>query len=209
MASLEIDHVILAVRDLETAAAHYLDAYGLRSVLGGRHAGHGTGNRLIPLGGAYLELMAVVDLAEARGSPLGRRVLDWTEARDRPAAVCLRTDDIEEVCAERDLVPQSMHRINEDGVVLRWTLGGLDEMLGTEALPFFIEWHVEPGLHPAEIDIDHPCGAARIDRVLFGGSEERMEGWLGSGSVGIDVGPGTPGVQAVVLNAGAETCVLQ
>jgi len=205
MASLEIDHVIFAVRDLDTAAARFLATYGLVAVAGGRHIGHGTGNRLIPLGGAYLELMAVVDVEEARGSALGRRVLEWTALGDRPAAVCLRTDDIEEVCSERGLVVAPMQRVNDDGVMLRWRLAGLDEALGPDALPFFIEWDVEPGLHPAEINVNHPCGAAAIDRVMLGGEETRMAGWLGQPGLGLDVDPGPPGVRAVFLAAGGST----
>jgi hypothetical protein len=72
---LEIDHVIVAVADLDVAAAALEREHGLASVAGGRHPGHGTGNRIVPLGDSYLELMAVVDEDEASASPLGALAL--------------------------------------------------------------------------------------------------------------------------------------
>ena len=48
-----------------------------RPYAGGRHPGHGTANRIVPLGSSYIELMAVVDRVEADSSPLG----SWVERR--------------------------------------------------------------------------------------------------------------------------------
>src|SRR5262245_53549604 len=64
-AMLAIDHVILLAADLDHAAARLLKTHGLASLPGGRHPGHGTGNRIVPLGDSYLELMGVVDEVEA------------------------------------------------------------------------------------------------------------------------------------------------
>jgi hypothetical protein len=61
------------VHDLETAAGRFVDGHGLESVAGGRHLGHGTGNRIVPLGRDYIELMAIVDRGEARSSAAGAR----------------------------------------------------------------------------------------------------------------------------------------
>lgn len=46
-----IDHLIVCVGDLDEAARSFKDRLGLNSVEGGRHPGHGTANRIIPLGG--------------------------------------------------------------------------------------------------------------------------------------------------------------
>lgn len=82
---LAIDHVIVPVENLDAAARRYYDQWGLASVSGGRHPGHGTANRIVPLGSSYIELMAVVDRVEADSSPLGswvgRRLRD---GGDRP-----------------------------------------------------------------------------------------------------------------------------
>ena len=71
MGRVRIDHVIYATGDLDTAAARVESELGLNAVRGGRHEGHGTHNRIVPLGGGYLELMAVADPEEAAGSPIG------------------------------------------------------------------------------------------------------------------------------------------
>lgn len=88
---IEIDHVIVAVNDLAAAAARFERDYGLSSVEGGRHRGLGTGNRIVPLGRSYVELMAVVD--ETEQSALASWVRATCAAGDRLAALCLRTDD--------------------------------------------------------------------------------------------------------------------
>jgi hypothetical protein len=58
---LAIDHVLIPVDDLAAAGATMKARYGLTSIEGGRHPGWGTANRVVPLGDAYLELVAVID----------------------------------------------------------------------------------------------------------------------------------------------------
>ena len=93
---LALDHVIVVVADLDSAARRLYREHGLASVAGGRHAGHGTGNRIMPLGSSYIELMAVVDRDEAASSPVGSWVGQrLVEVGEAPVALCLRTDEIE------------------------------------------------------------------------------------------------------------------
>ena len=67
---LELSQVIYGVRDLD-AATQRIEALGLTVLDGGRHPGLGTANRIVPLGAAYLELLGVVDEAEARHNNYG------------------------------------------------------------------------------------------------------------------------------------------
>ena len=60
---IELDHVLIAVSDLEAAAREVERRHGLASVEGGRHQGLGTAKRIVPLGDTYLVLVAVVDEA--------------------------------------------------------------------------------------------------------------------------------------------------
>jgi hypothetical protein len=69
---VRIDHVIVAATDLDAAAARLEGEHGLRASGGGRHEGLGTHNRIVPLGGGYLEILAVADAGEAARSRLGR-----------------------------------------------------------------------------------------------------------------------------------------
>jgi hypothetical protein len=55
---VRIDHVIYAAADLDEAAARIERELGLAVHGGGRHEGLGTHNRIVPLGGGYLELLA-------------------------------------------------------------------------------------------------------------------------------------------------------
>ena len=145
---LAIDHVIVAVTDCDRAGSDLLVEHGLASLLGGRHPGHGTRNRIVPLGSSYLELMAVIDEAEAAGSPMGRWVIQQRTTNLVPAALCLRTEDIGTIAGHLGLTPLAMTRTRTDGVTLAWHLVGLEGMLGPERLPFFIQWQVEPADHP-------------------------------------------------------------
>ena len=79
-----------------------------------------------PSGNSYIELMAVVDRDEAASSPLG----SWVDTSARrvgetPAALCLRTDDIEGTARRTGSQPLFMCRTRPDGVRLEWHLVGL------------------------------------------------------------------------------------
>ena len=71
---MELDHILIPTADLSSEVAKVEARYGLVSVEGGRHAGWGTANRIVPLGQTYLELVAVVDPEEAARSAFGRWV---------------------------------------------------------------------------------------------------------------------------------------
>jgi Glyoxalase-like domain len=58
---LELDHVLIAVANLNGAARDLESRHGLASVEGGRHAGWGTATRIVPLGETYLEVIWALD----------------------------------------------------------------------------------------------------------------------------------------------------
>ena len=62
-----IDHLIVGVQDLNTAAETYRDRLGFHISGGGAHPHAGTANRLIVLDNCYLELLAVQPGVEPRG----------------------------------------------------------------------------------------------------------------------------------------------
>src|SRR5438876_4803917 len=94
---MEIDHVLIAVVDLATAAREMEEHHGLAAIEGGRHPGWGTANRIVPLGETYLELAAVVDEVEARQSVFGRWVASGAKISGQPIGWAVRVHDIEDV----------------------------------------------------------------------------------------------------------------
>jgi hypothetical protein len=196
---LEIDHVILLVPDLDAAGRQLRSEFGLDSIPGGRHAGHGTGNRIVPFGSTYLELMAVVDPAEATASPMGRWVAAHTTTELIPAALCLRTDDIGLIAALLDEVPEAMSRTRPDGSVLAWHLAGLAGMLGPENLPFFIEWHCEPHDHPGATPVDHAADVLGVAEVTIGSPGSLSS--IIADAAGVTVASGSGAIKAAVATS--------
>ena len=202
---IEIDHVIILVPNLDRAAEQTLSRFGLASVAGGRHAGHGTANRIVPLGPNYLELMAVVDETEAAESPLGRWVTEHTTAELTPAALCLRTDEIESIAAVIGEEPEAMSRRKPDGTILAWHLAGLSGTLGHDALPFFIEWHCEPADHPGATPIEYRVEAGGIIGVTHG-SAGPLSSMLADVD-GLTIAEGSGVLQAVIQTAAGPIIV--
>jgi hypothetical protein len=203
-----IDHVIVLVSDLGEAATWMRDDHGLGSVEGGRHPGHGTGNRIVPLGDAYIELMAVVDPVEASGSRVGRWATSNTEDRPSPAALCLRTDDADAVAARLGLEPMPMSRTRPDGSTLSWRLVGVDDAFGDDRLPFFIEWHVPPQDHPGRAAAEHRAEPTGVLRVDLGGDRDLVAGRLGDHDLPITLVDGPPGISRVIVETGTGDIVL-
>jgi hypothetical protein len=184
-----VDHLLVATTDLDAAAAA-AGRLGLEAVAGGRHPGWGTANRIVPLGDAYLELIAVVEPAEAPSSPFGR----WVAASPPgPMGWAVRVEDIE-AAAERlglDLVPGS--RAAPDGRRLAWRTAGVERSAAEPALPFFIAW--EPGgPFPGE-----GGRGIEVERIELRGDAGRLAEWIGDADLPVAVRPGPPAVERFVL----------
>jgi catechol 2,3-dioxygenase-like lactoylglutathione lyase family enzyme len=134
---LGIDHIVIAVSDLETATKNYRDL-GFAVVPGGKHP-TGTHNSLIAFAdGAYIELLGVYDpTAEA---------LRWTKLEEGGGLIdfCMQTTDLRTDSAlfrgtginMSDPAPYS--RVRPDGFKLHWMLSTcLDHNRGV--IPFLIE----------------------------------------------------------------------
>lgn len=185
--AVEVDHVVVCVTDLDEAAREYERRHGVVSVEGGRHRGHGTANRIIPLspgsmqdiGANYIELLSVVDAREARGSSLGAWVMERSQIPGADA-LCLRTADLASICARLGLEQVEMSRSTSGGESLTWRLAGLEQAL-TSNLPFFIQWDIPDRLHPGRIPVEHPRNAVMLMAAVevHGGSDyvSRLQTW--------------------------------
>lgn len=203
---LRIDHVVLAVRDLEASAARLWERHGLRFVPGGRHPRWGTANMIAPLGHDYVELLGVVDGSVGASTVLGRTLLERSADGDRWFSVCLADDDVEATASRLGLAVQPGARTRPDGTEVRWRGAGIEDRGSDLWLPFFIAWDVPAGLHPGAEPAEHRVPAERIAWAEVGGDEARLRDWLGGADAPIRVVDGEPGVHAVAiaLHEGAE-----
>ena len=93
MTSLSLDHLVIAVRDLECATESYRKLLGLSPSWRGRHPTYGTANVLFRLDNTYLELLAP---AEAGESPWLRALHEHLDTRGEGLyAIALGTEDID------------------------------------------------------------------------------------------------------------------
>src|SRR5919197_5058893 len=131
---MRIDHVIYATADLDAAAARVESELGLSALGGGRHEGHGTHNRIVPLGDGYLELLSVADPNEAAGSPIGAAIqARLAEHGDGLFAWAIEGEEGDSV-ADRLGLP--VIEIGRQGFTAR--LVGVAEALREPGLPFFL-----------------------------------------------------------------------
>ena len=194
---LEIDHVLIAVANLDEAADRLRADHGLESLEGGRHVGWGTANRIVPLGTEYLELIGVDDPDEAMEHEFGRWMLDRVADGDHLLRCVLRPRDIEETAERLGADPVPGSRVSPGGDELHWRLVGLEAAM-SENLPFFIEW--SPGSrHPGSQAVKHPSGALGIAWVEIGGDPARVQDWLGEDVAAIRLVGGAPGLRALAV----------
>ena len=198
-----IDHVLLAVADLEVAADRLLDKSGLASVPGGVHPQWGTANRIVPLGGQYLELIGIADAAVAAENPLGRWVSAQTSDGDRLAGLMVEPEDFDAVSTRLSLTPTPGQRTRPDGTVLSWRLAGMAEALaGT--LPCFISWTNRDDTVRGDAGI----GATGISEVELGGNIDEITAWLGGPVDGLTLVDGAPRIRHLTIATGRGDIVL-
>ena len=190
------DHLVVCVEDLDDADREFRGRFGLGSVPGGRHHGHGTENRLIPLGGSYIELVGVVDKRESVESLFGSWVAVHASGQLAIDALCLRTDDIEAVSDRLGIQPVEMSRTRPDGATLSWRVGGIEQTIA-DGLPFFIEWNAASKDLPGRAPITHPVGDVHLESVTLTGYGQTLKDWVATASQ-IEVVDGPPSIRALV-----------
>lgn len=136
---LGIDHILIAVDDLDLATEVY-EQLGFQVLAGGQHPKMGTQNALVPLAdGSYLELINIFDPALAQtGSP---GVSTAMHHENRLAAFALASDDLDaDVAAIRARGleigdPREGERTRPDGVRVVWRTA----MPADQRMPFLIQ----------------------------------------------------------------------
>lgn len=171
--AVSVDHVLVPVVDLEQSMVDFASRHGLRVLPGGRHPGVGTANALVPLGSTYIELIGVVDDAEAATSARSLRIRDAARAGRPYATWAARPVSMADARARLEGAgfslppPQPGARGRPDGVRLEWTTQELAPPEQASVLPFLIEWRVPEGDHPAANPPRQPSGAGDIRELHF------------------------------------------
>ena len=165
---LAVDHILLATTDLGAASQALSDRIGLQGVEGGRHPGWGTANWIVPVGDAYLELVAVVDERIAERSAFGRWVARADAALVKPIGWAVRTGSLDAVATRLGLTVHAGSRATPSGERLTWRLAGIER---AAAEPISSVLHrvgrrdaaSEPGPRCREerLSRDHPIGPHR------------------------------------------------
>lgn len=162
--TLQVDHVVHVVRDLEQAAATFR-ALGFHVCAGGQHLSWGTHNALIYFDLAYIELVSILDPRVAALSEFGSPIMERLKAGEGPETIAFASSDIHaDVAAFRDRGvavsgPRPGNRRRSDGSVVAWQMA-----LPAWPLPFLIQWDQGPDSRRAELEAKgllapHPLGA--------------------------------------------------
>ena len=145
-----IDHLVIAVSDLDAAAAEVTERVGLAFTSGGRHPGFGTFNRIAFLGDGYLELIAVDDAAAARAWAIGAAAVRVLGDGGGFATYGLVDESIRvtvpQLQANGSRIGPVEHgaRARPDGGRVEW-LSAVPPVLGPHRPPFLIK-HLDDGV---------------------------------------------------------------
>jgi hypothetical protein len=184
---VRIDHVIYATGDLDAAAARVERELGLVARAGGRHVGLGTHNRIVPLGGGYLELLAVADPEEAASSDLGRALIARLDGDgDGLLGWVVAVDDVDSVARR---LGTTVTTITRSGLSARLT--AVAEAMREPFLPFFLAR--DPGIPDPGVDGD----AGGISWIEVAGDAARLREWLDSAPLPLTVVAGPPAMRAL------------
>jgi hypothetical protein len=145
-----LDHIILAIDDLDRGMAWVEQRTGVRAEFGGVHPGRGTRNALLALGpDCYLEIMAPdPQQSEVTWFP---KLLTLSEPK--LIAWAVHTSDLATLAPKAVAAgfaidgPHEGGRSRPDGTLLSWRSFRLQNDRNG-LLPFFIEWSRD-SIHPA------------------------------------------------------------
>jgi catechol 2,3-dioxygenase-like lactoylglutathione lyase family enzyme len=167
-----LDHVVIAVANLDVAAAAYRK-FGFTLTPRGLHEGKGTGNNCIMFGSTYIELLGVVDASGAEGR-LAQRV---TKRGEGGIAIAYGADDADKVY--RDLRAAGVEAEAPNDLARPLELDGKREMVRFRnvmmpglTLPEtmqFVCTHQTPELTRARHEWQlHPSGATGVAKIIVG-----------------------------------------
>jgi hypothetical protein len=193
---LALDHVIVAVVDLDAATEHVRSRYGWGACGGGRHPA-GTENRTVPLGGTqYLEFITPYDTELSEGREVAQRLakgegwFGWG----------LEDSDLDATAARLALTIVDGSIESADGQRGTWRIAGMEQSeTSNGALPFFIDYRGDRSATWAQRyrgakHADPPTGISWVE-VSF--DQEAVSHWLADADLSVRLIDGPPGLRSV------------
>ena len=139
---------------------------GTAFVDGGIHPKFGTRNFTAPLlNGQYIEVVCPLDHPATDATPFGKAVKQKADAGGGWLTWVFSVEDISTIEAQFGRKAAEGSRTKPDGTQLKWKQIGVNEIIHTKELPFFIQW----------LTSNHPSNdgkaIAQIKTIAFASSE--------------------------------------
>ena len=175
MNDLALDHVVIAVADLETATADYVALLGRAPSWRGSHPQYGTRNTLFRIENTYVELLAPEGKPKKSGNDWAGELGAFLDARgDGLYALALGTPDIDSTTRDMRtlgldvLDPAGGEGVDEIGGVRRqWRNARVSPKTTNGARIFFIQHRaLTAGLQPAPPLVSGGAFVKRMDHAV-------------------------------------------
>jgi hypothetical protein len=162
----QIDHLVVAARNLSEGSEYLHDLLGVTPQEGGEHAAQGTHNRVLPLGkSCYLEVIAINPGGSKPPHPR------WFELdsesmqerlRQKPLLItwAVRADRIEQLVSQSITPLGAVTRMSRGNLSWRLTLTEDGHLPEGGVLPFVIQW--DETVHPASRMTDVGCSLVSL-----------------------------------------------
>jgi hypothetical protein len=175
---MRLDHIVFAAgpEGLAGTTRQLSELLGEEFTGGGVHPRFGTRNAILPLTeGTYLEVVEVLDHPASDKAPFGQAVRARSLLGGGWLGWAVSVEDIApfESRLGREAVNGNRHR--PDGVELLWKQLGVKGLQSDPQLPFFIQWEIDPSLHPSA----GATGEVSLEALEIAGDPARVSEWLG------------------------------
>ena len=192
---LTLDHIVIAVRDLDAAAQSYRRLFGRAPSWHGRHPSYGTANVLFRLDNTYIELLAPAADGDSASPWLAALRAHLDTAGEGLYAIALGTEDIDRAVAgarARGLTvagPAAGDGVDlESGARREWRNARIDPAVTRQVRLFFIEHLSPPGALPLGKP-DAPAAACphAVDHTVVASSDLAAGLALWRDTLGLDL----------------------
>lgn len=213
MTDLTLDHVLIAVRDLD-AAKDTFERLGFKVTPEGRHPGRGTSNRLVVFGGEYLELISVHD---PDGDLFRPNLPSFLDEREGLFIFAMGTSDVyERTCSVRAagvLItdPVKGSRQAADGsTAYSWTQAEIDPDAMPGSQTFFIQHDhtIEERYNDPPDPTNHPNGVIGVASLSLAVADANAAARRWKGVFGMEGTPDGGSSYAACVRLGFDNCSL-